>query len=182
MPNAIFFYHLSRWFFEHKIPFLPKIVQGVIFILYNSHISYLAKIGKGTFFVHKGMATLILNNVIIGEDSRIGMNVLITGKGPYKEVPKIGNRVWIGPGAVISGPVIIEDNVIIAPNAVVNNSVPEGAIVGGIPAKIIGWVKDLNYDIMKNESWKEGYVDFLTEKKVSNTASIQVGNINNNDI
>lgn len=161
MPNAIFFYHIARWFFERKIPVLPKLIQGIIFVLYNCHISYLAKIGKGTFFLHKGMATLILERVEIGCNTRIGMNVLITGKGPYREVPKIGNSVWIGPGAIVSGPVIIEDNVIIAPNAVVMKSVPTGAIVGGVPAKIIGWVKDLDYDVMKNEDWKEGYIDFL---------------------
>lgn len=166
MPNAIFFYRLSRWFYFKKIPFLPFFFQGIIFLLYNSHISYKSCIGKGTFLLHKGMSTLILEGVSIGENSRIGMNVLITGKGPYKEVPKIGNNVWIGPGVIVSGAVIVENNVVIAPNAVVTHSIPEGAIVGGIPAKIIGWVKDLDYDIMKNESWKEGYVDFLVDKAV----------------
>lgn len=87
---------------------------------------------------------------------------MIVGKGPYKQVPVIGNNVWIGPGTIISGPVKILDNVIIAPNSFVNKSVPEGAIVGGSPAKIIGWKKDLDYEILKNENWKEGYMDFLT--------------------
>ena len=161
MPNAIFFYRISRWLYLRKIPILPQFFQGIIFLLYNSHISYRAEIGKGTHLLHKGIATLILKGVVIGKNTKIGMNVMITGKGPYKEVPKIGNNVWISPGAVISGAVIIEDNVIIAANAVVNKSVPEGAIVGGIPAKIIGWVKELDYDIMKNESWKEGTIEFM---------------------
>jgi len=164
MPNAIFFYRIARWFYLKKIPLVPKLFQGLAFLLYNCHLSYKISIGKGSFLLHKGMATLILDGVVIGENTRIGMNVLITGKGPYKEVPKIGNNVWISPGAVISGPVIIKDNVIIAPNAVVTKSVPEGAIVGGVPAKIIGWVKDLDYDVLKNESWKEGHMDFLIDK------------------
>ena len=165
MPNAIFFYRLARWLYQKKIPLLPKVVQGIIFLLYNCHISYKCSIGKGSFFLHKGIATLILDNVEIGTNTRIGMNVLITGKGPYKNVPKIGNNVWIGPASVISGPVIIMDNVVIAPNSFVNKSIPEGAIVGGVPAKIIGWVKDLDYDIMKNESYKDGVMDFLVSKK-----------------
>lgn len=168
MPNAIFFYHIARWCYLHRISVLPKLFQAIIFLFYNCHISYKAIIGKGTYLLHKGMATLILEGVVIGDNTRIGMNVLITGKGPYKEVPKIGNNVWISPGVVISGAVIIEDHVIIAPNTVVNKSVPEGAIVGGVPAKIIGWVKDLDYDIMKNESWKEGYMDYLVDKRVKN--------------
>ncbi|MEL7588491.1 MAG: DapH/DapD/GlmU-related protein [Prolixibacteraceae bacterium] len=165
MPNAIFFYYISRWFYLHKIPIFPQLFQGLIFIFYNCHISYKAKIGKGTFLLHKGMATLILDGVQIGENSRIGMNVLITGKGPYKNVPKIGDNVWIGPGSVVSGPVIIENNVVISPNSFVNKSVPEGGIVGGIPAKIIGWVRDLEYDMLQNESWKDGHMDFLIDKR-----------------
>lgn len=165
MPNAIFFYNISRWFYLHKVPVLPKLIQGLIFLLYNCHISYKSKIGKGTFLLHKGMATLILEGVEIGKNSRIGMNVLIIGKGPYKEVAKIGNNVWIGPGSVIVGPVIIEDNVVIAPNAVVNNSVPKDKIVGGIPARIIGDIKESNYDILKNENYKEGYATYLEDNR-----------------
>lgn len=164
MPNAIYFYHISRYLYLHRVPVLPRLFQGLIFLVYNCHISYKAQIGRGSYLLHKGMATLILEGVEIGSNTRIGMNVLITGKGPYKSVPKIGSRVWIGPGSVISGPVIIEDNVIIASNAVVTKSIPQGAIVGGIPAKIIGWTKEIDYDIFANESWKEGYMDFLTEK------------------
>ncbi len=161
MPNAIILYRIARWLYNHSVPILPKVFQGLIFFIYNCHISYKAHIEKGTFFLHKGMGTLILDGVSIGRNSRIGMNVLITGKGPYKSVPNIGNNVWIGPTSVISGPVIIEDNVIIAPHSLVIKSVPQGAIVGGVPAKIIGWTSDLNYDIFGNENWKEGYVDFL---------------------
>ena len=161
MPNVIFFYRLSRWLYLHKIPVIPKIIQGVIFILYNCHISSNVKIGKGTSFLHKGMSTLILENTEIGNNVKIGMNVLIIGKVPYAGVPKICDNVWIGPGAIISGPVIIMDNVIVAPGAVVTKSVPEGAIVGGVPAIIIGWVKNLDFDIMNDNSWKKGYMDFL---------------------
>jgi serine O-acetyltransferase len=71
------------------------------------------------------------------------------GQGPYKNAPIIGNHVYIGPGAVIQGPVVIDDNVIIAPNCVVTKSVPQYAIVAGVPAKIIGDVRKLDYDIFK---------------------------------
>ena len=62
---------------------------------------------------------------------------------------------------MIQGPVIIEDEVIIAPNAVVNKSVRRGKIVGGIPARIIGDVSGLDYNIFADENWKEGYKSFL---------------------
>jgi hypothetical protein len=119
-------------------------------------------IGRGSFFNHAGIGVLINPKVVIGKNCKIGNNVSIVGQGPYKECPRIGNNVYIGSGAVIQSPVIIEDNVIVAPNAVVNKSVHTNMIVGGIPAKIIGDVTKLDYDIFANESWKEGHKPFLT--------------------
>ena len=165
MPNAIIFYRIARWFFLHKIPFIPKLIRAFIFVFYNSKIPYQNKIGKGTYFICSGIGVALVEGIEIGENCRIGINVVCSGKGPFKNLPKLENNIWVGPGAIIAGPVIIENNVIIAPNAVVTKSVPKGAIVGGIPAKIIGWTKDLDYDIMNNESWKEGYMDFLNVAK-----------------
>ncbi|MUH36913.1 acyltransferase [Zobellia amurskyensis] len=55
----------------------------------------------------------------------------------YKKV-EIGNNVFIGVNSIIMPGVKIEDYVIIAAGSVVTKSVPEGSIVGGNPAKIIG--------------------------------------------
>lgn len=164
MPNAIFFYRIARWLYLRKIPILPKIIRGLIYILYNCKVPYENTIGKGTYFICRGIGVALVEGTEIGDYCRIGINVVCSGKGPYKNLPKVGNNIWIGPGAILSGAVIVEDNVIVAPNAVVTKSVPKGAIVGGIPAKIIGWVKDLDYDILQNENFKEGYMDFLDDK------------------
>ena len=93
------------------------------------------------------------------------MHAIIVGQGPYKNVAKIGNNVWIGPNVTIQGPVIIEDGVIIAPGSVVNKSVPLNAIVAGVPAKIIGYTTELEYDIMKNECYKEEHLPYLKDKR-----------------
>lgn len=164
MINAITFYRIARWLFLHHIPLLPKLNQLFIFLAYNCSVPYTASIGKGTFFNHAGLGVLINGGVRIGDDCKIGNNVSIVGQGPYQEAPQIGNRVYIGPGVVIQGPVIIEDNVIIAPNAVVNKSVPANKIVAGIPARIIGDVRNLDYDIFKDETFKKGNKPFLKEE------------------
>jgi acetyltransferase-like isoleucine patch superfamily enzyme len=51
---------------------------------------------------------------------------------------KIGNDVFVGTGSIIMPGVIIGNEVIIAAGSVVTKSVPDGCIVGGNPATIIG--------------------------------------------
>ncbi|WP_159650851.1 serine O-acetyltransferase [Vibrio atypicus] len=166
MPNSMFFYRISRWLHLKKIPFLPKIIQLLIFLLYNSKIPPTADIGVGSFLVVKGIGVVIIDNAKIGKRCRIGIGCKVVGKGPYKKVPNIGDDVFIGPGAVIAGPVEIGDKVIIAPNSVVTKSVKSGFIVGGIPAKIIGRVDELEYDIFKNESYLDDVAEYMTEKEI----------------
>lgn len=161
MINAVRIHKLAHYLYRKHIPLLPKFLQLILFLGYSCSISYKTKIGKGTFFNHSGFGILINSKVVIGDNCKIGNNVSIVGQGPYKNVPLLKDFIYIGPGAVIQGPVIIENNVIIAPNAVVNKSVPQNAIVAGIPAKIVGWSNELDYDIFKNELWKEGYKPFL---------------------
>lgn len=49
----------------------------------------------------------------------------------------IGNDVWIGTGATILSGVKIGNGVVICAGAVVTKDIPDYAIVGGIPAKLI---------------------------------------------
>jgi len=49
----------------------------------------------------------------------------------------IGENVWIGRGVIILPGVTIGSGAIIAANSVVNKDVPENAIYGGVPAKLI---------------------------------------------
>ena len=48
-----------------------------------------------------------------------------------------GNNVIIYPGAMVIGNILVGDNAIIAPNAVVNKDVPANSVVGGVPASVI---------------------------------------------
>ncbi len=162
MLNLVFWYRIANWMFRHHIPFIPKLLKLLMFLCYASSIPPSCKIGKGTFFNHGGFAILLNPDVKIGENCKIGNSVSIVGQGPYRHAPQLGNRVFVGPSAIIQGPVIVEDNVIIAPNAVVNKSVPKNAIVAGVPATIIGWSDKLDYNIFNDEDWKDGYKPFLS--------------------
>lgn len=57
-------------------------------------------------------------------------------------VNKIGNDCWIGANVTLIGGVIVNDGAVVLTNAVVTKDVPPYAIVGGVPAKVIGYRYD----------------------------------------
>ena len=92
----------------------------------------------------KGLTIFHIGSIIINPAARIGQNCKLHGancignNGKTEAVPRIGNNVDIGYGAVLIGDIEIADNVKIGANAVVNKSVlVPGSVVVGIPAKII---------------------------------------------
>ena len=54
----------------------------------------------------------------------------------------IGNDCWIGYGVSIVGGIRISDGAVVLANATVTKDVPPYAIVGGVPAKVIGYRYD----------------------------------------
>jgi acetyltransferase-like isoleucine patch superfamily enzyme len=61
----------------------------------------------------------------------------IREQGIYKRDVNVGHNVWIGYGASVLRGVRIGDNAVIGTSAVVTCDVPENAVVGGIPARVI---------------------------------------------
>ncbi len=94
-----------------------------------------ADIGPRLFIQH-GFATNI-SAKRIGSDCWINQQVTI-GYTFATEPPIIGNGVRISAGAKVVGQITVGDNAIIAANAAVVKDVVENAVVGGVPAKIIG--------------------------------------------
>ncbi len=86
--------------------------------------------------------------VEIGDENMFGLDVYITDSnhrhgaalGPASQPMqvgrvKIGNRCWIGAGAVILKDVELGDGCVVGARAVVTRSVPPGVTVVGVPAR-----------------------------------------------
>ena len=59
-----------------------------------------------------------------------------------KDAPIIGNDCWIGEDVFIVGGVKIGDGAVVLAGAVVTKDIPDYAIVGGVPAKLIKYRYD----------------------------------------
>jgi len=95
-------------------------------------------IGKGFYIGHFG-GIVITSKAIIGNNCNISQGVTIgySSRGKKKGYPKIGNNVYIGPGAVILGNISIGNNVAIGANAVVIDNIECNAVAVGNPAKVV---------------------------------------------
>lgn len=129
---------------------LQFLLHGILYLRFQRlqehcgiELNQRMQIGYGLRLPHKGNIVIhpkveIGNNCEIMQGVTIGNNIMKS----RDEVAKIGNQVLICAGAKVIGGITIGNTVIIGANAVVNQSVPDHTIVGGIPAKIIGKCDD----------------------------------------
>ena len=130
---------------RHASVFPKYSIRGFLYRALLQHYSHKygfqilpnTRIGKGLYIGHRG--TVVVNGLAeIGDNCTLTHLVTIgqANRGERKGCPKIGDRVWIGAGAVVVGKIVIGDNVLIAPNAYVNFDVPSNSIVAGNPAVV----------------------------------------------
>lgn len=124
-------------FFKLKIVFKNIFVNQLANCCNISNLKELKK--AGTKFPHP-IGIVIPPKAVIGKNCVIFQNVTI---GYWHDrIPHIGDNVIIYANAVVFGDITIGNDVIIGAGAVVNKSIPAGAIVAGNPAKVIKFRKE----------------------------------------
>lgn len=148
--HALFAYRMAHFFYSKKLFFLARLISQMARFTTGIEIHPGAKIGRRLFIDH-GMGVVIGETTTIGDDCIIyhGVTLGATECDMPKRHPDIGDRVLIGAGAKILGPISIGSGAKVGANSVVLKSVPAGATAVGIPARIL---------IQKNE---ESEVRFL---------------------
>jgi serine O-acetyltransferase len=126
----------SRWI---RLPFsfLYKVLYLFIQIITGIELPCEVKIGRRFTIEHFG-GIVVSGDASFGDDViiRNGVTVGLRHTG-VRGSPIIGNRVDIGAGAKLLGPIQIGDDVAIGANAVVIKDVPANSIAVGVPARII---------------------------------------------
>jgi len=125
----------SRYGLYHLFFWIHRRMQ----VKYAAYIEFSTSIGAGLYLGH--LCFIVTNTrCVIGENCTLSHGVTIgqtNQRSKNPGVPTIGDRVYLGCGAKILGGIKIGNDAVVAPNAVVVTDVPAGAVVGGIPARVL---------------------------------------------
>ncbi|MGB8402713.1 MAG: serine O-acetyltransferase EpsC [Mycobacterium sp.] len=136
--HAIWSYRVAHQMWERPALRGPaRVLAQLTRLLTGIEIHPGATIGQ-RFFIDHGMGVVIGETTEIGDDVMLYHGVTLGGRSlnQGKRHPTVGNRVTIGAGAKVLGPVKIGDDSAIGANAVVTHDVPADSIATGIPALV----------------------------------------------
>ncbi|CAN0620893.1 putative serine acetyltransferase [Burkholderia multivorans] len=118
--------------------YLPRALSFAARMVTQIDIHPGATIGA-RFFIDHGTGVVIGETAEIGDDVTVYHGVTLGGTSwhPGKRHPTLGDRVVVGAGAKILGPIVVGHGARIAANSVVIDPVPENATVVGIPGRVV---------------------------------------------
>lgn len=136
--HAIWGHRVAHWLWTHEHRLASRILSTVVRWLTGVDIHPGASLGGGLFIDH-ATGLVIGETAAVGEDVTLYHGVTLGGTKLDREKrhPTVGDRVTIGAGAKVLGPVTIGADSRIGANAVVVKSVPPNAVVVGVPGQVI---------------------------------------------
>jgi serine O-acetyltransferase len=125
---------LRRW----RVPLLPAVCRRLGISLCGVDLLPSADVGGGCIVAH-GIGLVVGGEAIVGADCTLLHGVTL-GEARFDETacPRLGDRVTVGAGAIVLGGITVGDDASIAAGAVVLDDVPPGAVVAGVPARVVG--------------------------------------------
>ncbi len=141
---VLLIYRFGRWRYTIRprvlrmpFSFLYELLKFVSISMLGTELPCEVVLGRRTVIEHIG-GIVISGDAVFGDDCilRNGVTVGLRHKG-VRGAPRIGDRVDIGAGAKILGPITIGDDASIGANAVVLTDVPANHIAVGVPARIL---------------------------------------------
>lgn len=137
-PKALLFHRCAHWLYAKNLFFLARLVAELSRWLTGIEIHPGATIGRRLVIDH-GMGVVIGETAEIGDDCIIFHGVTLGGMkfDPVKRHPTVGNKVMIGTGAKVLGPIILGEGCRIGANAVVIKDVDPGAVVVAPPSSAL---------------------------------------------
>ena len=135
--HAVWFHRVAhRWWRAPGLRLPARLLSQYARFLTGVEIHPGARIGRRLFIDH-GMGVVIGETAVIGDDVMLYHGVTLGGRSalPGRRHPTLGDRVTVGAGATVLGPVTIGAGSSIGAGAVVVRSAPAGSVLVGIPAR-----------------------------------------------
>jgi len=151
---ARFCKYLSRKSFVWRpLYYVARIILNHYMFKLGLQVSFHADIGPGLLIGHFG-GIVVSRRAKIGKNCNLshGVTIGVAGHGPDRGVPTIGDNVYIGPNAVIVGAISVGDNAAVGANCVVTKDVPDNAVVGGVPGRLIS--EKGSYELITRTDWE----------------------------
>jgi len=136
--HAILFHRLAHRLWKLKLYWFGRAISHIGRFFTGIEIHPGAVIGR-RFFIDHGMGIVIGETAVIGDDCTLYHGVTLGGTSwkQGKRHPTLENKVVVGAGAKILGPITIGSSAKIGSNAVVISDVPANATAIGIPARVV---------------------------------------------
>ncbi|AKB78460.1 Serine acetyltransferase [Methanosarcina horonobensis HB-1 = JCM 15518] len=137
--HAIWMHRVAHSLWNKNLFFLARLTSHISRALTGIEIHPGAKLGERVFIDH-GSGVVIGETAEVGDDVLIYMGVVLGGTALEKKKrhPTVENDVVLGSGSIVLGPITIGRGAKVGAGSVVVRSVPPGATVVGVPAKIAG--------------------------------------------
>jgi serine O-acetyltransferase len=132
--GAMIVYRLMQWSGKYHLVPLEMFFNKFNAIFSNCIIGRGAEFGPGFILIH---ATGVVINGSVRGGSNVSLEHQVTIGAERRQIPVIGNEVFIGAGAKIIGPVTVGDGARIGANAVVVHDVPAWSTAVGVPARVV---------------------------------------------
>lgn len=136
--HALVLHRIAHSLWHHHLKLLGRLLSHFARFLTGIEIHPGATIGH-RFFIDHGMGVVIGETAEVGDDVTLYQGVTLGGtswvKG--KRHPTIEDRVVIGAGAIVLGPITIGNDSRIGSSSVVIHDVPSHSTVVGIPGKVV---------------------------------------------
>lgn len=136
--HAIWGHRVSHWLWQRGARVAARTLAELTRILTGVDIHPGAVLGHGVFIDH-ATGLVIGETAVVGDDVTLYHGVTLggTGKDTGKRHPSVGDRVVIGAGAKVLGPIDIGHDSRIGANSVVVKPVPPHAVVVGVPGQVV---------------------------------------------
>jgi serine O-acetyltransferase len=133
--QAVVLYRIARWFKTRRIPFFGATCARLSIGLTGVDINPNAELGPGLVISH-GVGLVIGGGVVAGRDLLLHHLVTLGAPTPSRlgQMPRIGDGVSIGAGALVIGGVEIGDRAFLGAGTLITGDVPAESKVTAAPS------------------------------------------------